>query len=250
MKLQHTLGGLEGLGAVDVQKRVFVAPWEKRIFGIHVAMMALSAHLDEAIPNYSIESVPSNFKDIWTWADLRRGAEAMNPLEYFKYRYYEKWLGGISGFFVEQGYISPEELAAKTEFCLREGNIYDAALLQDEDRAAIDEQVIRYLQEGDSPKREIEAAPQFKVGDRVAIKTIPVGEHTRLPGYLRGKQGIIDVVYEGAYAYFPGPVDAIGPAMPVYSVRFDPVEIWGEEKSEAGGAVYADLFEVYLAPTN
>ena len=39
MKLQHHLGGLEGLGPVAFEKRVFVEEWEKRIFGIHAAMM-------------------------------------------------------------------------------------------------------------------------------------------------------------------------------------------------------------------
>jgi len=110
MKLQHNLGGLEGLGPVDFEKRVFVEPWETRIFGIHVAMMGLSQHLKEAIPKYPIDQVPTKFRSTWTWADLRKGAEAMNPFDYFKYRYYEKWLGGISGFFVSQGYISQEEL--------------------------------------------------------------------------------------------------------------------------------------------
>lgn len=43
MKLQHTLGGLEGLDPVAPELRVFVEPWEERIFGIHTAMMR-SAH--------------------------------------------------------------------------------------------------------------------------------------------------------------------------------------------------------------
>lgn len=42
MKLQHYLGGLEGLGPVSTETRVFVETWETRIFGIHTAMMALS----------------------------------------------------------------------------------------------------------------------------------------------------------------------------------------------------------------
>src|SRR5271156_1150858 len=92
MKLQHYLGGLEGLDRVDFEKRVFVEPWETRIFGIHTAMMALSAHLQ-------LPQTASTFHDKWTWASLRTGAEGMNPFDYFKYRYYEKWLDGISGFF-------------------------------------------------------------------------------------------------------------------------------------------------------
>ncbi|PRC59016.1 nitrile hydratase subunit beta, partial [Mycobacterium sp. ITM-2017-0098] len=37
MRLQHYLGGLEGLPQpLNLEKRVFVEDWEKRIFGIHV----------------------------------------------------------------------------------------------------------------------------------------------------------------------------------------------------------------------
>lgn len=99
MKLQHYLGGLEGIDSepLNFEKRVFVEPWETRIFGIHVAMMGLSKHLNQALPQYPIENVPTKFNSTWTWADLRKGAEAMNPFDYFRFRYYEKWLGGISG---------------------------------------------------------------------------------------------------------------------------------------------------------
>ena len=112
MKLQHYLGGLEGLPEpLTLEKRVFVEEWEKRIFGIHVAMMGLSNHLGAALPAYPIDEVPTTFKDEWTWADLRTGAEAMNPFDYFKFRYYEKWLGGITQFFIDKGYVTEEELA-------------------------------------------------------------------------------------------------------------------------------------------
>ena len=61
MKLQHTLGGLQGLGPVDFQKKVFVEKWETRIFGIHTAMMALSTHLENSLPDYSMDEVPTTF---------------------------------------------------------------------------------------------------------------------------------------------------------------------------------------------
>ena len=38
----------------------------------------------------------------------------MNPFDYFRFRYYEKWLGGISGWFSAKGYITAEKLEAKT----------------------------------------------------------------------------------------------------------------------------------------
>ncbi len=71
--------------------------------------MAESAHLAHASPAYPIHALPTKFKSDWTWASLRTGAEDMQPFEYFKYRYYEKWLSDIAQFFVDAGYISAEE---------------------------------------------------------------------------------------------------------------------------------------------
>jgi nitrile hydratase len=244
MKLQHHLGGLENLGPVAYEPRVFVEEWEQRIFGIHVAMMGLSAHLGDALPEYPIEDVPTAFSSEWTWADLRKGAEAMHPFAYFQYRYYEKWLGGISGFFVSQGYISAEELEAKA-----------AQYLRDPERALpaggdprIDDQVVHYLREGDSPRRGPAESPAFAVGDRVSVKDVPPTEHTRLPGNLRGRTGIVERVFEGNYGYFcsTGP-DGIGEPMPVYIVRFEPADIWGE-LAEPGAVLYGELYQTYLTP--
>lgn len=246
MKLQHYLGGLENLGPIEFQKRVFVQPWEERIFGIHVAMMGLSNHLKETLPKYPIDQVPTTFKDYWTWAHLRTGAEGMNPFDYFKYRYYEKWLGGISGYFVEKGYITQDQLESRTAVYLADGNMDDAPLPVGGD-VAIDNQIIKYLEEGDSPKRDLPEAPLFGVGDSVLIKNVPAEAHTRVPGHLRGKKGVVSEVYEGAFTYFvdTGP-DGIGTPMPVYAVSFDPADIWGETMSDPNSTVYADLFQSYL----
>jgi hypothetical protein len=78
-----------------VEKRVFVEDWETRIFGIHVAMMGLSNHLGAALAKYPIQDVPTTFKDYWTWGHLRSSAEAMDLIDYFRLRYYERWLGGF-----------------------------------------------------------------------------------------------------------------------------------------------------------
>ena len=63
MKLQHSLGGLENLGPVNLEKKVFVSDWEKRIFGIHTVMMAESAHLSDALPRYPVDEIPTAFKE-------------------------------------------------------------------------------------------------------------------------------------------------------------------------------------------
>lgn len=239
MKLQHYLGGLEGLPEhLELEKRVFVEEWEKRIFGIHVAMMGLSKHLASALPEYPIEDVPTAFDDEWTWADLRTGAEAMNPFDYFKFRYYEKWLGGITSFFVERGYLSEAELAAATEV---------AATAPTTGNAAIDEQIELYLRKGDSPRRDV-AHPRFAPGDRVRVTDVPAAAHTRLPGFLRSHVGLVQQVFEGDYAYFTHTGDGIGDPMPIYIVEFTPAELWGPRAEDKPNTMYAELFEAYLEP--
>ena len=241
MKLQHYLGGLEGLPEpLNFEKRVFVEEWEKRIFGIHVAMMGLSNHLGSALPQYPIDNVPTTFKDEWTWADLRTGAEAMDPFDYFKFRYYEKWLGGITQFFIDKGYISEEELASRTMELKADG-----ASPAMEPVPAIDQQVVEYLRQGDSPRRDV-AHPKFAVGDKVRITNVPAAAHTRLPGYLRGRIGTVERVFEGDYAYFTHTGDGIGDPMPIYIVEFPPSALWGARAEAGPETIYAELFEAYL----
>jgi nitrile hydratase beta subunit len=240
MKLQHYLGGLEGLPEpLDFETRVFVQEWEKRIFGIHVAMMGLSNHLGSALPQYPIDEVPTTFKDEWTWADLRTGAESMNPFDYFKFRYYEKWLGGITQFFIDKGYLTEAELTSRQKEL---GT--DAAALS-AGASAIDDQVIDYLRRGDSPRRDV-AHPKFAVGDRVRITNVPAAAHTRLPGYLRGREGTVERIFEGDYAYFCHTGDGIGDPMPIYIVGFPPGELFGDQAEPGPETIYAELFEAYL----
>lgn len=235
MKLQHHLGGLEGLGPVSTDTRVFVEKWETRIFGIHTAMMALSSQLP-------LPTTPSRFNTVWTWADLRKGAESLNPFDYFKYRYYEKWLGGISGYFIEQGYITADELDALTDEYYRE----PGKSLPSKGEQAVDDRVLQYLIEGDSPKRDVIVTFDFAVGDMVSIRNVPSIEHTRLPGFLRGKSGTIETVYPGAYTYLCDTgTDGIGTAMPVYCIRFDPSELW-PGNAEPNFLLYADIYSHYV----
>jgi nitrile hydratase subunit beta len=248
MKLQHHIGGLEGLGdtPIDFEKRVFVQEWEKRIFGIHTAMMGLSASLRDAVPGYDMDAVPSTFSTTWTWADLRMSAEAMDPFAYFQYRYYEKWLGGVTAHCIENGYITQEELDAAAERYRAQPD----APLPDAAEPAIDDQVIRYLRGGTPPRRG-PANPAFAVGDSVLVRNPPASDHTRLPGYLRGHTGTVERVFEGSYAYFwsTGP-DGLGEPMPVYVVRFDPADLWGAAAEATAGPLYAELYETYLEPAS
>lgn len=248
MKLQHNLAGLEGLDPINTETKVFVEDWEQRIFGIHTAMMALSNHLEKSTPDYDIDNLPTTFKSFWTWAHLRQGAENMHPFDYFRLRYYEKWLGGISGFFIEEGYITEEELNERTSELLKLINDNEATALPEGGDPLIDAQIEKYLREGDSPKRDVTIAPKFSVGEKVRIKMVLSGEHSRLPGNLQGRVAKVAEVYDDNYTYFYATADGLGTPMPVYNLAFNTEDLWDKSLTEPGSIYYNDIFEAYIEP--
>jgi nitrile hydratase subunit beta len=142
------------------ERKVFVEPWETRIFGIHVAMMALSSQLP-------LPATPSGLHTVWTWADLRKGAESLSPFDFFKYRCYEKWLGGISGYMVENGYVTEAELETRTQQIL----VNPAAVRKTGGDSAIDKRINTCLIEGDSPRRELEKPQPSRRATKSMLRT-------------------------------------------------------------------------------
>lgn len=221
MKLQHYLGGLENVGPVNVEKRVFVEPWEAQLFGVHATMMGTG---------------------IWAWPHLRVLAEGMNPLDYFKFRYYIKWLGGMCAFLMQRGYINEQELDAKTEYYLKNPE----APLPEKGNAAITERVVDYLWTGDNPYRDLVMDPIFKKGDVVTVRDVPSAMHTRLPGYLRTRSGVVDEVYPRPVLYTDSvPTDSVSSPQPVYRVKFKTRDLW-PDIPDTDDVLYNDCFETYL----
>ena len=85
-------------------------------------------------------------------------------------------------------------------------------------------------------------------GDSVTVRDMPPATHTRLPGYLRGKTGIVDEVYPRPVLYSDSvPTDGVSVAQPVYRVKFMTRDLWSDIP-DSKDVLYNDCFEVYLAP--
>ena len=85
---------------------------------------------------------------------------------------------------------------------------------------------------------------RFKPGDRVRVKTDYVPGHVRMPGYIRGKTGV--VVSESPVYPFP---DAHAHAVeaeeePTYDVRFRSEDLWPNSADAA--LVHVAVFQSYL----
>lgn len=108
-------------------------------------------------------------------------------------------------------------------------------------------QVQSTLRRGASARRsDTHTGPaRFKPGETVIARNINPCAHTRIPRYVRGRQGTIDRDH-GVFVY-PDSHAGNGAQNPqhVYSVRFSARELWGESAS-ASDYVYVDLWDDYL----
>lgn len=220
----HDLGGMHGLGGVDVEQDepVFHDPWEGVVFGTMLATMGQGMYnLDE----------------------FRHGIEVMPPAHYLTSSYYEHWLETIEKNLIEKGVLNRDELEARTQEFLKDP---EAALPRRED-PELTNNLLGLVRGGGSSSREVSAKPRFGVGDLVNIRNEHPHGHTRLPRYVRDKQGVVERVYD---AFVLPDTNAHGEGENpeyVYSVRFDAEELWGGS-AEAREAVYVDLWESYLEP--
>jgi nitrile hydratase len=233
VRLQHYLGGLENLGPVNFfEKKVFMAEWEKRIFGIHTVMMAESAHLANALQKYPIAQVPTTFKDTWTWASLRTGAEGMQPFEYFKYRYYEKWLMGISQF-LSMRLCDADELATRsnTKSILTRYRLTQPATQRTGGRYSI-------MATWSADNLRLLALPSAR-SSTLLIRQPPITPDYQAYVTRKTPKCIRRVHFVSTGQTVVGPQH-------VYCASFNASDIWGADKSEPHTIIYADLFEAYL----
>jgi nitrile hydratase len=97
----HDMGGLDGLGPLDIEKDepVFHADWERRVFGLFLPVFANGF--------YNID-------------EFRHAIERMGAQAYLGTSYYEHWLHAYETLLVEKGVLGTEELAARRAQIARE----------------------------------------------------------------------------------------------------------------------------------
>jgi nitrile hydratase len=138
---------------------------------------------------------------------------------------------------VERGLVDADELAAG--HALRPGPPLPRGPFTRDD-------VSRVMTRGQFERPSL-APAAFKPGDRVRARTIEPPTHTRLPRYVRGHSGVVEIVH-GCHV-FPDSA-AIGQGdnpQWLYTVVFDGRDLWGPD-TDPTVKVSIDAFEPYLEP--
>jgi nitrile hydratase len=162
--------------------------------------------------------------------EFRFAIERLDPVVYLSDSYYQRWLDALERYLVEKGVVTPEEMAV----ALLGWQPQPGRPLPDVDHAVAEPSV---------------AFVPFRPDDRVIARNINPAGHTRLPRYVRGKEGTIER-FLGTFV-FPD-TNALGRGEhpePCYAVRFDVRDLWGED-ARPGDTVCVDLWQSYLTPVD
>jgi nitrile hydratase subunit beta len=161
---------------------------------------------------------------IFNMDEYRHAIERMSPRHYLSASYYERSLTSLATLCVEKGVVTREELEK-----LANGTFP--------------------LSEPSAPGRSNLPGPErFKRGDRVRVKNDFFAGHVRMPGYIRGKPGVI--VNESPLYPFP---DAHAHGVhaadePTYDVAFRTEDLWPNSADSA--LVHVGVFRSYLEPAS
>jgi nitrile hydratase subunit beta len=212
------LGGKPGFGPIapEADEPLFHAPWEPRTLALVLAMGATGQ---------------------WN-IDLSRAARETLPT-YLQQSYYEIWANALAKLLQERGLVDEAELACGQ--ALHPAKPL-SAILRPAEVAAV-------LAKGSPTLRPRAQAARFALGDRV--RTVPAARagHTRLPGYVQGKVGIVTHLH-GAHIYADrhaakssAPFDTAPEWL--YGVTFEGDTLWGPD-AEPGSQVCVDIWEPHL----
>ena len=235
---QNDIGGQpEHFGPIvrEPDEPVFHERWEKRVFGMNVYLQSVFGPNTDAA-RYSMEQLPP---------------------EVFSSSYYRRWLGGVERELVRTGYLGPDEVDARIEgrepaSAGRRGPRGRRVVVSTLLRRMLRPTLPRWFATHLLPRalgnaRPTFRRPQFSVGDPVRVRADLAPGHTRQPGYVTGKPGVV-TAHHGA-ALFP---DAHAErrrerAQHLYTVAFAGSDLWGSA-ADPDTEVRIDLFEPYLEP--
>ena len=159
----------------------------------------------------------------------------MPPADYLRTSYFGRWLHSTQKGLIEGGFLTQSEIDDRTRE-LQQSNFEAQA-----PRAPILSIAKPAQPESDS------VVQRFAVGDSVRVRNVHVAGHTRCPGYLKGKAGVIRRCYgheilPDTNAHLLGDRPQV-----VYSVTFTGSEIWGES-GDPRQLLSIDLWDSYLDP--
>jgi nitrile hydratase len=211
------MGGTGGWGPAHPpgdDEPVFGAPWQGRAFALALLSVRVSGQNIDA---------------------FRHAQERLDRAAYLDDGYFGRWLNAAELLLTDSAILAPGAINARARNL--KGEDTEEPPVPEPGRPD-------YEPTAPGSLRTVDTAPAFCVGERVRARDSSPPGHTRLPGYVRGHTGVVELIQPAAV--LPDTNAHFGGENPqyVYSVRFGSRELWGAD-TEAF-AVTAELYESYL----
>ena len=212
----HDMGGIDGFGKVESEPNepVFHEKWEGRVMAMTRAMGA-NGGLNIDMQRFSRESLA--------------------PDVYLTSSYYKNWLLSLQQLLVDRALVSADEIEAG--HALRPGKSlkHSTFTLHDVNRVMTRSKF----------DRPASGPAEFKLGERVRAKNIHPQTHTRLPRYVRGHVGIVELIH-GCHVFPDTSANDQGDNPQwLYTIVFESRELWGPD-ADPTIKISIDAFEPYL----
>lgn len=219
----HDLGGRHGFGPVVVEddEPVFHFDWERAVFGLQLACGG---------------------RGLYAGDEIRFRIEQMDPVHYLASSYYEHWLAGLEQTLIDKGIVDRATLERRIAEIEQSGSVARTPV---EGTSSETAELLQLFRAGSWTDEESDAPPRFRSGDRVRTRTMSPRGHTRLPQYVRGKEGVVCAVYPSLVFPDSNAVGAGTNPQHVYNVEFSREELWGPD-GDPGMMLRIDLWESYL----
>ncbi|MES2895475.1 MAG: nitrile hydratase subunit beta [Pseudomonadota bacterium] len=212
----HDMGGMANLGRLAPTQAdpTFHADWQARVLAMVVSGAARS-NIDAG----------------------RHQRELIPGPEYLTMTYFERWFAALCAELVGRGVVSEAELASGRADP-------DAAKSVPALPAAF---VTPVLTGRGSYLRPRDETPLFAVGQCVVARNLHPRGHTRLPRYIRGREGVVEQMH-GAHVYPDSHAHGLGEdPQYLYGVRFDARALWGPD-ADINSSIRVDIWEPGLEP--
>ena len=215
----HDLGGMDGFTLPERDPGpVLAQEWERQVWGL---LFSLSIPGVATGGRVAIESIP--------------------PALYLTMPYYARWLYIQEQALLASGVVTEEELR-NPDGPMTIPDIPDF-------QPPVAAEVLAFLEQDASAQLAQDVPALFSVGDSVVVQNEYPAGHTRVPGYVRGRRGII-LKDHGVYPF----LDAIPEGVQrrpqhLYTVRFTGPELWGT-RGNPRDVIHVDLWDDHLEPAD
>jgi nitrile hydratase len=213
----HDLGGREGFGPIvgKDDERPFHGEWETRAFGVTQAAARGRG---------------------WTIDWFRYCRELAVPVDYLTRPYFDQWITGLAARMADEGYLTLDEIkSGASTFVPKPAS---PAGTTEAARAFVATPLKFTLEPG--------VTARFAPGDEVRCRLDGHPGHTRMPAYVRGREGIIHARH-GGHIFPDASARGEQRGEHLYTVSFAATSLWPEATGR-GDRVLVDLWESYLEP--